>query len=193
MKRVALFGGSFDPVHRGHTMVAERAQSRCALDEVVFLPCRQSPHKLGQGLSAGEDRLAMLRLATRDWSWASISTWELEREPPSYSWQAAERWRREVLEREDELYWILGLDQWVALSRWARADYLAELLTFVVFPRDGKDPEPHSSFRSVILTDDIAISASEIRARCRRGEGIEDGVGPEVAAYVAEKGLYREA
>ncbi len=193
MRRVALFGGSFDPVHRGHAFIAERAQSRCELDEVVFMPCWQSPHKLGRALTGGDDRLTMLRLATRDLPWASVSSWELGRPASSYSWQTAERWRREVLAEGDALYWILGLDQWMALSRWARADYLAELVTFVVFPRDGGCPEAQDGFSAVFLPDAMAISASEIRTRCREGRSIEDEVGPEVAAYVEEKRLYREA
>ena len=104
MKRVALFGGTFDPIHRGHRFIAERALAQCGLDEVVFLPCWQSPHKLGVETTSGEDRLAMVKLAISSLPGMWASDWELRREGASYSWQTAEHWRREVLGEEDELF-----------------------------------------------------------------------------------------
>lgn len=195
MKRVALFGGTFDPVHRGHLFIAERAQARCGLDEVIFMPCWRSPHKLGETSAPGEDRLAMLQLALSegDHSWASVSPWELERQSASYSWQTGEHWSREVLAEEDALYWILGADQWEALSGWARVDYLSSLLTFIVFPRAGHRLESQPGMEAVFLSDAMRVSASEIRTLCGRGASIEDDVGRPVAAYIRENRLYADA
>ncbi|MFT4640823.1 MAG: nicotinate-nucleotide adenylyltransferase [Verrucomicrobiales bacterium] len=190
MKRVALFGGSFDPIHRGHAFIAERAVERCALDEVLFVPCWQSPHKAGVQMASGDDRSAMVRLATQAFPWATVSDWELDRKEPSYSWQTAEHWRS-MLDEDDELFWILGMDQWSALSRWARVDYLARLVTFIVFPRDGEVPEEVEGRRAAFLPDAMAVSATEIRTRTAAGGSIEEDVGAEVAAYVKEKRLYR--
>lgn len=193
MRRVALFGGTFDPVHRGHLFMAERAEARCALDEVVLMPCWRSPHKPGGTHAGGEDRLAMLRLATRELPWAKVSRWELDREETSFSWQTAEHWRTEVLADGDELFWILGLDQWADLSQWARADYLASLVTFIVFPRGGDIPRDQLGRKAVFLPDTMAISATEIRTRCAAGESIEEEVGKEVAAYIRKNNLYQGA
>ena len=193
MKRVALFGGTFDPIHRGHRFIAERALAQCDLDEVVFLPCRQSPHKRDVETTSGEDRLAMVRLAIEDLAGVRASDWELQREGVSYSWQTAEYWRTEVLSEEDQLFWILGMDQWVALSKWARVEYLSELATFIVFPRDGEVPKAFAGRNAVFLPDAMAISATEIRTRASLGLSLEAHVGDHVAAYVREKGLYRNA
>lgn len=190
MKRVALFGGTFDPVHRGHLFIAERARDRCRLDEVIFMPCRESPHKTGQACAPAEDRVAMLRLATKDLPWAVVSRWEIERPGPSYSWQTAEHWREEALGAEDALHWILGADQWGALSRWARIDRLAELVTFIVFPREGWSLEQQAGLRALFLDDVLTVSATNIRTRRARGESIEHDVHPSVATYVVERRLY---
>ena len=191
MKRVALFGGTFDPIHRGHVFIAERAQVQCQLDEIVFVPCWQSPHKLDREMAASaQDRVAMVALATEGLSWARVSQWEVQRATPSYSWQTAERWRREVLETSDELFWILGADQWSALRRWARADYLAELLRFIVFPRDGTTPREQDGLDACFLSDAMAISGTQIRTQSRVGESIEEEVGVAVANYILEKRLY---
>ena len=191
MRRVALFGGSFDPVHRGHRFIAERALSQCDLDEVVFLPCRESPHKKGVAMAGGEDRLAMVRLAIGDLKGATASDWELLREGASYSWQTAEHWRVNVLSARDSLFWILGMDQWAALSRWSRIDYLAGLVTFIVFPRNGAVPKSFPGRESVFLPDAMEVSATEIRTKCASGLAIVDDVGPEVAGYVGAKRLYQ--
>lgn len=193
MKRVALFGGTFDPIHRGHVFIAERAQARCGLDEVVFLPCRQSPHKVGEALSSGADRLAMVRLAIAEYGWATVSEWELQRDGASYSWQTAAHWRKEVLSEGDALFWILGHDQWAALARWARIDFLATLVEFIVFPRDGEVPEAQEGIRGTFLPDAMPVSATEIRTRTRGGLSIEEMVPEGVADYIAQKRLYERA
>ena len=193
MKRVALFGGTFDPIHRGHQFIAERALEQCDLDGVVFLPCRQSPHKLSVETTGGEDRLAMVRLGIAGFSKMWASDWELLRDGASYSWQAAEHWRQEVLDEEDKLYWIVGMDQWASLSKWARVDYLSDLVTFIVFPRHGEAPEAALGRDAVFLPDAKAASATQIRTRASKGLSIEEYVEGQVAAYIDEKGLYRDA
>ena len=191
MRRVALFGGTFDPIHWGHSSMARRAREQCELHEVVFLPCRQSPHKKEAPVASGEDRLAMIELATLETRWATVSRWELDREGPSHSWKTAEHWRRDVLREEDELFWIMGMDQWVACARWARVDYLAALVRFIVFSRRGHaGEEGRLMSRAVFFGGEMEISGTKLRARCAAGAPILADVGPEVAAYVKENGLY---
>ena len=188
-KKVALFGGSFDPVHRGHLFIAGKAVEACALDEVIFVPCRISPHKVGHGISAPADRVEMLRLATADLDWAEVSDWEIQREEASYSWKTAEHFARELGD-EVELFWIVGTDQWEVIETWAKPEVLAALVTFVVFPRGGI-ARPKDGFRMVAVDAAFDASSTEIRRRVRDGEAISDLVLPEVERFLIDRGLYR--
>ena len=188
-KKVALFGGSFDPVHRGHLFIAEKAVEACALDEVIFVPCRISPHKVGRKISAPADRVEMLRLATADIDWAEVSDWEIQREEASYSWKTAEHFARELGD-EVELFWIVGTDQWEVIETWAKPEVLAALVTFVVFPRGGI-ARPKDGFRMVAVDAAFDASSTEIRRRVRDGEAISDLVLPDVERFLIDRGLYR--
>lgn len=187
-QRVALFGGSFDPVHRGHLFIAQKAVEACGLDRVIFLPCWQSPHKAGKEISDPEDRLAMLRLATEGVAWAEVSEWEVSREEASYSWKTAQRFAEELGE-EVELFWIVGTDQWEVIETWAKPEVLAALVTFVVFPRDGVAADKEG-FRMVFVDASFDASSTEVRQRVRGGKAIGDLVVPEVEWYLLERGLY---
>ena len=88
--RIALFGGTFDPVHCGHVFLADKARKAMELDEIRFIPCRISPHKSGTQPTPAADRLEMLRLATKDLPWAVVDDCEILREGPSFSYQTAE-------------------------------------------------------------------------------------------------------
>lgn len=158
--RLGLFGGSFDPIHLGHQMLAQCAWQEAALDRVHFIPCRQSPHKTGATQASAEQRCAMIELAIADCPWAELNRLELERPEPSYSWQTAQT----LAEQHPgaELFWILGTDQWEVIETWARADLLAELLTFLVFPR-GRDPQPREGFRMQKLNHVHPASATDVR------------------------------
>lgn len=158
----ALFGGSFDPIHLGHTALAEAAVEAAGLDRVVFIPCRQSPHKSSATVADAEQRCAMIELAIADFAWAELSRIEIEREGPSFSWRTAEK----IAEREPEteLFWILGADQWEVIGTWAKPEILAELLTFLVFPRAGGAVAPKAGFQFQQLPDfEHAASATAIR------------------------------
>jgi nicotinate-nucleotide adenylyltransferase len=188
VERVALFGGSFDPVHRGHLFLAEQAVEACSLDRVVFLPCWKSPHKAGREISDSGDRVAMLEIATEGIDWAEVSRWEVEREEPSYSWMTAEYFAKE-LEDDAELFWIVGTDQWEVIETWAKPEVLARLLTFVVFPRGGV-AEPKEGFRMVLVDASFDASSTEVRRRVGAGESCGELLEPGVEELIEERGLY---
>lgn len=188
--KIALFGGTFDPVHLGHIHLAESAKTQLRLDEVRFLPCQISPHKLDQKPTPAADRLQMLRLATAKLPWAVVDDFEIQREGPSYSWQTAEA----MVARfpESRIYWIMGVDQWRVLPQWARAERLAECVEFIVSAR-GEKPEPQLGFRLHTLDDEHPAAATLIRAEVSRGAVDHPWLDPAVSDWIRECGLYHSS
>lgn len=188
-RRIAIFGGTFDPVHRGHVFMAQRAREELALDEVMFVPCRISPHKLGTTTTSAADRVAMLQRAMAGQPWMTVSELELGRAGPSFSWQTAE-----ILTAQQpsaRWFWLMGGDQWEALPRWARPEYLAELVEFIVMVRHGVAPAPRPGYRLHVITGDHPASATAIRGGVADGMVPSDWLDPEVASFIEEHQLYR--
>jgi nicotinate-nucleotide adenylyltransferase len=192
-QRIGLFGGSFDPVHLGHTMVARAALAEVGLDRLFIIPAAQSPFKPEQTPAPAEDRLAWLRLAFADEPRCEIDAQEIERAGVSYTIDTV----RDYAGRfpEAELFYLIGADHVPTLPEWREAAALADAATFVVVPRpDGSGetemefPEP---FRGTMLRGEpMAISASDLRERLRAGESIENFVPPQVAAALKVKHSY---
>lgn len=181
---ICLFGGSFDPVHAGHITIAIAAQSLCQLDEVIFLPAARSPFKQNTPTSfSDEQRLHMLKLATEDLPWARVSSLDLELPPPSWSWRIAEHWHQ--THPEAQLYWLMGTDQWEQLHRWARFDYLCELLHFIVYHRETP-PQPRPGVRSTfICTGMHPATSSRIRDALQKSNSIpESWIPSKVRNYI---------
>ncbi len=187
-KRIALFGGTFDPVHLGHVHMARLAKEAADLDEVRFMPCRISPHKIGHATAQPEDRLEMLRLATEDLSWAKVENYELTGPEPSFSYLTAEV--LSAREPETEWFWLMGGDQWNALPRWKHPERLAAVVTFLVLARGGEAPQMREGYRMQVVPGDHPASATAVREAVRRGRMISDWMNPEVADYLAGRGLY---
>lgn len=131
----------------------------------------------------------MLALACADIPGAKACDWELNRPGPSYSWQTAEHFHR-LLGPHTDLFWLMGADQWARLGDWQRPDYLASLVTFIVFPRDGVPPAAHP-WRHVVLSRRFPGSSTEIRRRIARGQPVSDLLPPAVEQYIREHRLYQ--
>lgn len=178
--KTCLFGGSFDPIHTGHMAIAEAAVQHAGLDRVVFLPAACSPFKTGKSSYYGpEQRLDMLYRATHGIEWAEVSDLDLILPPPSWSWRIVEVWRQQ--HPQDELYWLMGTDQWEQLHKWARYDYLTEHLHFIVYHRDTP-PQPREGVRSTFISGSHPASSSAIRQAMQTGtpvpqEWIPQGLG----------------
>ncbi len=190
IQRIGLFGGTFNPVHLGHTMVARSAVDELALDRLFIIPAARSPFKPEDEPAPAADRLEWLRLAFAEEPRCEIDAQEIEREGVSYSIDTV----REVAERfpEAELFYLIGADHVPTLPEWREAEALAALATFVVIPRPGETenqfPEP---FRGRVLRGQpVEISASDIRARLREGKSIEQLVPPGVAAALKTGHIY---
>lgn len=185
--KTCLFGGSFDPVHAGHLAIAEAAQQQCGLNEVVFLPAACSPFKQDSSTYFSDaERLQMLRLATAGLPWATVSELDLRLPPPSWSWRLAEHWH--TRHPGHELYWLMGTDQWEQLHKWARYDYLCELLHFIVYHR-GQEPLPRPGVRSTfICTGMHPASSSVIRQALQNNTPIPAGwLHPAVEQFILSR------
>jgi nicotinate-nucleotide adenylyltransferase len=189
-RRIGLFGGTFDPVHLGHLHLAETARAVLSLDEVRFIPCRISPHKLGTRPTPAADRLEMLRLATAELPWAIVDDLETRREGPSYSWQTAEALQETL--PGTRLFWIMGTDQWAALPHWAHPERLAAFVEFIVFSR-GEPPLPRAGYRLHPLHADHPASATLIREALGKGAEGHPWLPEKVASYIQSAGLYQTA
>lgn len=186
-RRLALFGGTFDPIHEGHLEIARLAKEALALDEVRFLPCHISPHKQDVPSAPPEDRLEMVRLATADLPWAVADDHDLTCPQPAYSFLTAEEMARRY--PDARLFWLMGADQWRALPRWKEPERLAALVEFIVFARDG-EPEAHSGWRMHFIAGTHPASATAIRRRIAEGKP-PSWLPPEVASHVSRRGLYK--
>ena len=192
-QRIGLFGGSFDPVHLGHTMVARAALAEVGLDRLFIIPAAQSPFKPEQAPAPAADRLAWLRLAFEDEPRCEIDAQEIERAGVSYTIDTV----RDYAARfpEAELFYLIGADHVPTLPEWREAAALADAVTFVVVPRPGEletgVAELPPSFRGTVLRGKpVAISASDLRERLRAGESIENFVPPAVAAALKVEHSY---
>ncbi len=159
-QKICLIGGTFDPIHLGHTYIAQKCQRELGMDKVIFLPCKQSPHKLTKQNAPDLHRLEMCQLATTDFPWALVDDYDLTAPAPSYSWRTAEHMQKK--HPDAELYWLMGTDQWDSIIQWNRAEYFATLLDFIVVTR-GETPANIDKFHFTHIGGAHTASASVIR------------------------------
>ncbi|MEI8194545.1 MAG: nicotinate (nicotinamide) nucleotide adenylyltransferase [Phycisphaerae bacterium] len=203
MGKTILFGGTFDPVHRGHIETARAAVEALGADICRFIPARVSPHKRNVKSVAAEDRVAMLRLATAGDPRLVVEEVELRLAAPNYTIHTVETLQHAY--PGERLVWLLGADQLGKFAQWHRIDELLGLVEFALLARPGVDLEAGlatveaglgqrvaAQLRgSVVPAPLVDISATEIRRRCAAGEGIGEFVVPAVAEYILTHGLYR--
>ena len=203
--RVGILGGTFDPVHLGHLIIAEESRLSLALDRVLFVPAGQPWLKEGQPLTPGLHRLRMVELAVASNPYFDVLRNELGRNGPSYTVDTLEELRAD-LGPEAELHFILGLDAFESFHRWKEPERLLELCRLVVVSRPGYGEEQRDSIVDSILAryrqyaDRITVlsvhsvdfSATEIRRRAAAGISFHYQVPEPVERYIVENGLYRE-
>ena len=198
--KVCVLGGTFDPIHRGHLIVAGVVRERLSSAEVMLVPAGQPWLKSERAIATAADRLAMVRLAAAGQCGLSVSTIEIERSGPSYTVDTL-RALKTVLPSGDELYFILGWDNLLDLPRWHKPEEIIRLCRLVAVPRIGsRVPEaaalekrlPGLSGRVILLDKpEIDISATVIRERVKLGLPINHLVPDAVGHYIQEHHLYR--
>jgi nicotinate-nucleotide adenylyltransferase len=185
---IGLLGGSFDPVHHGHLIVARVAAEILGLAELRFVPAREQPFKRGRHAASAEHRAAMLELAVAGEPGFAVERAELERPAPSYTVDTLRALRSREPGRDFTL--LLGADAAAELAAWHLAAELPGLARIVVFARPGS-PVPASPLVSrTIEVPGIDISATEIRRRAREGRPLRYWVPDAVAEYVTRHRLY---
>ncbi len=186
-QRIALFGGTFDPVHLGHLHVASAAMMLMDLDQVRFIPCHISPHKKNRPPTSAEHRLEMLRIATASTPWAVIDSIEIDQGGISYSIDTVQKIYEKI--GGCELFWILGNDQWEALPKWKNSKELAKLVEFIVVARHGK-PMPRTGYRLHVIHSEHPASSQEIRRCYSQGAVSHPWLTDELSSFIEEQRLY---
>jgi len=186
LKKIGIYGGTFDPIHNGHLILARDACERLGLEKLMFVPARIAPHKRAPFASAGM-RLAMVRAAVESETGLVVDDCELRRPPPSYTIDTIEEVRR--CEPDSEIYYLIGEDNLPGLDRWRRFDELKKIVRFVVLDRTGGQ----ATRDYPVIARKIDISATEIRKRVASGRSIRYLVPPSVEEIIRQNNLYREA
>jgi nicotinate-nucleotide adenylyltransferase len=221
-RRIAVYGGTFDPVHRGHEAVAQNLTELFALDEVVFVPAYVAPHKRGRKVSPALDRYAMLALATQDERLFRVSPVELNAPERPYTVETLSHFCESFGERA-RLFFVMGADSWEEITTWREWERVLALAEQLVVTRPGYElPLGHvtddvrkrvvdvrratrervevelkrSEGPRVYLTDaaNVKAAATDVRAAVARGDwkSLDALVAPAVAEYIRKYGLYRE-
>lgn len=190
VERIGLFGGSFDPVHCGHLLVAQAALEELGLTRLVFIPAAQSPLKAAPAQAPTAERLRLLRLALAGWTRCEVDEQEIRRGGVSFTIDTVRDYARRF--PQAALFYLVGADNVASLPRWRQAYELAELVEFVVVPRPGQQPPTAlPPFRLRLLQGvPTAISSSLVRARLRAGRPVDGLVPPAVAEALRNSRLY---
>lgn len=196
MSRIGILGGTFDPVHHGHLIMASYAAHDLALDRVLIMPAQTPPHKLGETISPAEDRVAMVRLAIAPDSRLELSTLDLQSSEPSYTATLLNRAQAE--HPGDELVFIIGADSLRDFPTWYRPDLIVQQAGLAIARRPGieidesmLDAVPGLRERSTVFTSPlIDISSTDIRDRVQAGKPITWLVPPSVEQYIIRHSLY---
>lgn len=215
-KRIAIYGGTFDPVHSGHLQIARRVLQLFAIDEFLFVPARVAPHKLDREISSPLHRFAMLALATREDPRLCISTFELAAPERQYTVDTLFHFRSQLGASAD-LFFVMGTDSWAEITSWREWQRLLTLANLIVVTRPGHEfsaehigpataadvldlrgstevsQEPGA--QKIFVTDAVMldVSATEVRMAARENprDSLEKLVPLEVAEYIRKYKLYR--
>jgi nicotinate-nucleotide adenylyltransferase len=202
--RLGLLGGTFDPVHYGHLLLAECCREQCQLDAVWFLPAAVPPHKQDWDLTLAQQRIEMLELAIAGNAAFSVCRYETDRGGVNYTVDTLAHFRDEDPNRE--LFFLLGADMLADLPNWRNAPRVCELALPVAVRRAGSGPIDFDCLRGIASPEridlircrqvempEIGISGSDLRRRVSLGQSIRYRVPRGVEIYIETQGLYRQS
>ena len=199
--KIGILGGSFNPIHHGHLILAENVRQEAGLDKVIIMPAHASPFKLNQKMASGDDRFRMVQLAVEGNEYLEASDFESASDRISYSVDTMGM--LEEIYSGDELFFITGADSVLEIERWKDPEELLARYTFLVGGRPGyKDAELQEyaqylrrEYQADVRIIDIPkadVSSTEIRRRSAAGKSIRYLTPNSVADYIEQRGLYKE-
>ncbi|KPL04047.1 MAG: hypothetical protein AMJ73_04740 [candidate division Zixibacteria bacterium SM1_73] len=191
-KKLGVLGGTFDPIHMGHLVLAEQAREQFQLEQIIFIPSASPPHKTEQELSLAIHRFEMTKLALEGNRYFSVSDIELKRKGLSYTIETLRELKG--LYKDSEIYFLTGSDVLEEITTWKDPEEIYKLARIVIAVRPGFDkfdPENHFAKKSVIVRiTGVDISSTQIREKVRNGESIKYLVPSKVEEYIKKKNLY---
>lgn len=187
MRRIGVYGGTFDPIHHAHLILAREALEELGLEQVIFVPAANSPHKLSETPTPAALRLEMLRAALAGDTHFALEEMELNRPPPSYTIDTIEELKRRG--SSESIFFLIGSDNLPRLDTWHRINELRQLVQFVVLDR-GMRASASSNYPTIRRP--IDISATNIRNRVATGRSIRYLVPPAVEEIIHRHRLYKE-
>ena len=191
-KKLGILGGTFDPIHMGHLVLAEQAREQFQLEQIIFIPSASPPHKTEQELSLAIHRFEMTKLALEGNRYFSVSDIELKRKGLSYTIETLRELKG--LYKDSEIYFLTGSDVLEEITTWKDPEEIYKLARIVIAVRPGFDkfdPENHFAKKSVIVRiTGVDISSTQIREKVRNGESIKYLVPSKVEEYIKKKNLY---
>ena len=187
--RLGLLGGTFDPIHAGHLIMAEVVWEKMRLDKVVFIPSHLPPHKSARGLTPVRNRLRMVELAVCGNPHFEVSSFEAKRAGKSYSIDTVRHFASVF--PGAKLFFIIGCDALSTLHQWKDIEKIISMVDFVVVNRPGDFKSNQTIKHHSVFMPGIDISSSDIRERLRRKKSIRYLVPEDVRGYIKKKGLYK--
>ncbi len=202
-RKTALFGGTFDPIHLGHTSVAADARRRVGAEKIIFIPAKRSPLKGFLPKASDADRFNMIALGIAGEKTFEVSDYELNRPAPSYTLETVRKFQNDF-GSETAIHWLVGADSVEDLVYWHRIVELIDACHLTTMYRAGCEPPDFTRFEplwgrrrveklqgDIVQTPLIDISSTEIRKRVAAGRDVADMLHPAVAEYICEHGLYQ--
>ena len=198
--RLGIFGGAFNPVHNGHINLAKSYLSSLALDKLLIIPTANPPHRSASGFASEEDRFNMLSLAFQNIDNIEISDIEFRRSGKSYTYDTVKELRKTYT--NDEIFLIIGEDQFLNFDSWYRYDELLKEVVLCTAARETDTQKALAEHAQRLLGskygyyiadfEPIVVSSSELRERLKAGEDVSDYLPADVYNYIKDKGLYIE-
>lgn len=200
--RRAIFGGSFDPIHLGHLLLAETARESCALDQVIFMPAGIPPHKRDSKRASGDDRYEMIRRAIENCPQFAVSRLEIDSTEVSYTVETLRYFNR--IYPKDQLFLIVGSDMFSDIPKWFCAMEICHLSSLITAHRSGFEEPDFSLFhhlvsenkivewkKQVIQMPPVGFSSTKIRERIQNNQSVRFMIPDSDRDYIKEKCLYK--
>ncbi|KIL44476.1 nicotinate-nucleotide adenylyltransferase [Jeotgalibacillus soli] len=186
-KKVGILGGTFNPPHIGHLIMANEVYHAMSLDEVRFMPSQIPPHKKIAGGTTSEQRIRMIELSIADVSYFSLEQIEFERSGPSYTFDTMMLLKQR--EPDVDFYFIIGGDMIDYLPKWYRIEELIREIKFIGIPRSGAMGESHYSIH-MVKSPMVDVSSTLLRERLKQGKNVSFLLPDAVSDFISKEGLY---